>query len=151
MYKRQPEAFLGLFQTALSGGTTPFRDLSGNFRISNGVVQTRDLTVKSRQADLKLAGNVDLARFTMDTALAISLASKPDVPPFGLRLVGPLTAPERVLDVQAIQAHYLKKGVGKFLEKVLPKNGGGEQGSPGSGGTGALPTPGGLLDKLLRK
>ena len=146
-----PEAFLGLFQTALSGGTTPFRDLSGNFRISNGVVQTRDLTVKSRQADLKLAGNVDLARFTMDTALAISLASKPDVPPFGLRLVGPLTAPERVLDVQAIQAHYLKKGVGKFLEKVLPKNGGGEQGSPGSGGTGALPTPGGLLDKLLRK
>ena len=115
-----PAAFLTLFQTGLSGGSTPFREFQGTFNINNGVIHSNDLKMTTGVAVANGGGAVDLGKYQMNVGVEFVITKKPNLPPFGMRITGPINNPKRSLDLAALQSFYFQKGVNKLLDKVLP-------------------------------
>lgn len=131
--------FLG---TSMSGGQTKFSKLAGTFVIDKGVARTNDLEMLADAATGKGEGYVDLPKWYIDMNSKFTLTKHPDVPPFGMRVVGPLNAPERKFDTKALEALGVQKGVGTLLKKVLP----GKEGEAEPGAATEKP-----LETLLKK
>jgi len=116
----RPEAFLGLLDTALSGGETRFQDLSGTIPVANGVAEMKDMHMQAQSGTADLTGKVDLPNWHMDLRTDFHLASEPGAPVFALLMKGPLDNPHRRFDTKQFQKHLVKKGIGSLLKKVLP-------------------------------
>lgn len=132
--------FLKFLGTSMSGGETKFSKLGGTFTIDKGVVRTNDIAMQGDASTGKAAGTIDLPAWYIDMKADFTLTQHPDIPSFGMQIVGPLDAPQRKFDTRALEALGVQKGVGTLLKKVLP----GEKG----GAPGAQEKP---LDTLLKK
>ncbi|PCJ59400.1 MAG: hypothetical protein COA65_06475 [Rhodospirillaceae bacterium] len=115
-----PAAFLGLLDSALSGGETRFQELRGKVRVANGIAKMEDMRMQAKSGTADLSGKVDLPNWNMDLRADFHLASEPGAPVFAMLLRGPLDAPHRRFDTKQFQNHLLKKGVGSLLKKILP-------------------------------
>lgn len=133
--------FLG---TSMSGGQTKFSKLAGTFVIEKGVARTNDIEMLADAATGKGEGYVDLPKWYIDMKTQFTLTKHADVPPFGMRIVGPLNAPERKFDTKGLEALGLQKGVGTLLKKVLP----GKEGEAEPGAASEKPLEG-LLKKVV--
>lgn len=129
-----------LLGTSMAGGQTKFSKLGGTFVIEKGVARTNDLQMVAEAANGKGEGYVDLPKWYIDMNTRFTLTKHPDVPPFGMRVVGPLNAPERKFDTKSLEALGVQKGIGALLKNVLPAKEG-----EGEAGTTEMP-----LDKLLK-
>lgn len=134
--------FLKFLGTSMSGGQTKFTKLNGTFTIDKGVIRTNDLDLQAEGGTGKGAGTIDLPAWRIDMRTDFTLTEHPDIPPFGMQIVGPLDAPERKFDTKKLEALGLQKGVGTLLKKVLP-------GKEGEAAPGAAPEK--PLDTLLKK
>lgn len=115
-----PEAFLGVLDSALSGGETRFQDLRGSVRIVNGVARMEGMRMQAQSGSAHISGNVDLPQWQMDLRTDFRLASEPDAPVFGMLIKGPIDNPRRRFDTEQFQNYLVKKGIGSLLKKVLP-------------------------------
>jgi hypothetical protein len=105
---------LALAKIGLGSGQTKFSALSGTIEGKNGVVSTQDLKLAAEggRADARLS--LDLPRWTQDSTIDFRLA-QPDSPPLVVKLDGPLDAPRKVVDLNALQRWLSEKGMGAAL------------------------------------
>ncbi|HLF59455.1 MAG TPA: AsmA family protein, partial [Alphaproteobacteria bacterium] len=134
--------FLKVLTTSMSGGQTKFTKLDGTFTIDKGVVRTNDIDMQAEGGVGKGSGTINLPAWNLDMGVEFTLTDHPQVPPFGMRVVGPLDAPERKFETKNLEAYLVQKGVGTLLKKVLP----GKEGEAAPGATPEKP-----LDMLLKK
>lgn len=116
---------LTLVQTGLAGGRTPFQQAGGPFTLQGGVVHAPELSLKATGGTLGADLSVDLPRWSTETTLSLALASMPATP-IVLRLSGPVDAPRKVVDANALQKALVQSGLGRAL-------GGGETQGKGTG------------------
>jgi uncharacterized protein involved in outer membrane biogenesis len=93
----------------LAGGTTRYQTLEGNFRIADGVMQSDDLRLVADPAEARADMTIDLPKWLLRSRLAVHLTDHPAAPPFAMTLDGPLDAPRRIFDVNALESYLLKK------------------------------------------
>lgn len=108
---------LGAVQAGLSGGTTPFSRLGGNFTVNNGIVVSHDLVLSAQGGGATIDTLTDLPRWNTETMIAIRLGDA--APPVNLRIQGPIDAPRKTLDANAIQRHLMAQGLGQALKDSL--------------------------------
>ncbi len=130
---RAPD-FVQLAQRSLSGGETRFTALSGTYTVAKGVLRSTDIALQADAATGTATAVVDLPPQQMDIVSSFRLSEHPNSPPVGLRLVGPLDNPRRILDIEAMQAHILQRLVERGLLKQLDKNGNVQELLKGLGG-----------------
>lgn len=105
---------LSLAQTGLGGGHTAYSRLSGQLMVKDGVVRSPDLLLAATGGSLGADGSVDLAQWSTDSTVSLTLASLPSTP-IVLRLSGPLGNPRKVVDVNALQRALVQTGLGRAL------------------------------------
>ncbi len=89
---------------ALDSGQLAVKRADATIEIGAGQVRLSKVTVESKDADLSLAGNLDLTDGSIDARLVLSGSSqaagaRPDI---FMALKGPLAAPTRSIDVSAL-------------------------------------------------
>ena len=103
--------FLKLAQRAMNGGATPIDELTGSYTITDGVLRSDDIALKSKAATGKTSVTVNLPAQELDASSRFWLAEHPNSPPIGVRHVGPLANPRTVLDIEKLQAYVLQRVV----------------------------------------
>jgi uncharacterized protein involved in outer membrane biogenesis len=117
----RPADLLGLLQPAMGGGETQFSSLAGTFNIERGVLKTDDTKLVADAGAGDVKGTVDLGRWHMDMMGWFRLTEHPNAPPFGMRMVGPPDAAQRIFDTNELQRFLVSRGVGTLLRKVVPQ------------------------------
>lgn len=113
---------LSLAQTGLGGGTTAYSRLSGRLIVKDGVVRSPDLLLAATGGSLGADGSIDLAQWSTESTVSLTLASLPATP-IVLRLSGPLGNPRKVVDVNALQRALVQSGLGRALGKATGGDG----------------------------
>jgi uncharacterized protein involved in outer membrane biogenesis len=98
----------GLFR-GLGGGATRYQTLDGNFRIADGVVQSDDLRLVADSGEARADMTIDLPKFLLRSRLELRLTGHPAAPPFAITLDGPLDAPRRIFDVNALESYLVHR------------------------------------------
>ena len=111
---------LALLGSALSGGRTPFKRIGGSFKVKNGVLRTDDVELRANAASGEAVGKIDLAGWTIDMNTSVALAKPAALPPFGVRLSGPLDNPRRTIDANMLKGHLIQSGLGSLVEQLVP-------------------------------
>lgn len=114
--------FLVLAQKAMRGGTTPFDSLTASYGVTDGVLRSDDIALKSGSAEGRGTAVVNLPPQEMDVNSQFWLSEHPNSPPIGLRLVGPLNNPRQVLDANKMQAFVLQRIVERGILRQFNKN-----------------------------
>ena len=113
--------FLLLAQRAMQGGTTPFDSLTASYKIINGVLQSEDISLKSKSAEGRGTAVVNLPPQEMDVRTQSWLSEHPNSPPIGLRLTGPLDNPRQILDVNKMQSYVLQRVIERGILRQFNK------------------------------
>lgn len=108
-------SLLGLVQAGLSGGTSRFSSLSGNFKADHGVASSQDIILVADGGGADGTAMVNFPKDRIDARFAFRLAT-PGSPPLGLRLEGPLASPNKALDINALQRYLVEHGLGKAIK-----------------------------------
>ncbi|HET6521371.1 MAG TPA: AsmA-like C-terminal region-containing protein [Geminicoccaceae bacterium] len=91
---------------SLLGGETPFALFGGVFDLDRGVLRAADLGAVLEAGGVgTVEGAIDLLFWAGDLTLELSPDGSDGLPPVGLRLVGPLGQPQRVPQLQALEAY----------------------------------------------
>ena len=93
-----------LVSKALQSGDLPIRRAQAEFAVSAGQVRLSKFEADSGAVNLSVAGDLDLISGAIDGRLVLSGASEQSAsrPDIFVALKGPLTAPERTIDVSAL-------------------------------------------------
>lgn len=116
---QRPLDFIEVTRQTLTQGTTPFAALNATYRLENGVARTDDLRVVGPDGVGEGQGFVDLNNWAMDLATEFSLYMVPEAPAVGVQIVGPLEAPERRLNAQALQVFVAQRAAEALSRRVL--------------------------------
>jgi uncharacterized protein involved in outer membrane biogenesis len=107
---QRPTDLFQVLRLGLGGGRTPFRTLSGTFRIERGVARTDDLRLIAAAAEGRMRGAIDLPAWAVDLVNEFRLTDHRDLPPVTLKLNGPIEAPRRVFDIERLQSSLMRRG-----------------------------------------
>lgn len=118
--KKDVAGMLGLFSSAMGGGSTKFTSLGGTFSVKKGIVRTSDLKLVADAGAGSASGFVDLPAWNMDMQSEFKLTEHPRAPAFRVRAVGPPDDPRRLFDFKELQAWILQEGVGGLLKDLIP-------------------------------
>jgi uncharacterized protein involved in outer membrane biogenesis len=99
----RPQVLVEAAMRGLQGGETRITALDAGFTIENGVAETVDSRLESPAGGVGAVGRVNLAARTLDMLLTVEPDTDPPFPPLVVRLTGPLDAPTRSLDLNALQ------------------------------------------------
>jgi uncharacterized protein involved in outer membrane biogenesis len=102
---KRPTDLIELFR-GLSGGTTRYTALDGTFRIADGVIASDDLRFAAAASDGTARLTVDLPHWRLHSRIEFHLTKHDAAPPVAMTLDGPLDAPRKVFDINALE-HYL--------------------------------------------
>jgi AsmA protein len=131
-----------------SGGDAPqqtdFASLSGTAKITNGVIDNRDLALKSPVFRVAGAGTADLPKQAVDYLVKASIVgslqgqggqeiSELKGVTIPVRIKGSLTDPGYSVDVASLATEQVKQKAAEELDKQLQKQLGGESGDGSSG------------------
>ena len=124
---------------ALQSGRLAVKRAQGDLAVSAGQVRLAKFSADSNEAQLSVAGNLDLTGGTIDGRLVLSGASelagsRPDI---FMALKGPLTAPERSIDVSALDRLAHSAGDRK-PDEAIARN---RTGAAAAGADAPLPRP----------
>ncbi len=114
--------FLDLTQRALQGGETAFRSLTGTYTVTQWVLRSNDIALDADAAVGQATAVIDLPPRQMDVIARASLTDHPKAPPVGIRLVGPIDNPRRILDIDEMQRHVVQR-IGTSTLRQLDRSG----------------------------
>jgi large subunit ribosomal protein L24 len=105
---------------ALSSGQLAIRQAEGDLAISAGQIRLANAKANGAGADVSIAGALDLTIGTIDTRLVLTgeeqaAGARPDV---FLALRGPLSAPERSVDVSALTSWLTLRAIERQSKKL---------------------------------
>ncbi|MSO66514.1 MAG: AsmA family protein [Pseudolabrys sp.] len=137
---------------ALESGQLIVKRADGMIAISAGQARLRNVNVESKDADLALAGNLDLTDGSIDARLVLSGsnhaagAKLDNLPDIFMALKGPLDAPSRSIDVSALTGWLTLRAVENQAKRLRAIEGaspqpGGQPPEPKSEQAPALPAP----------
>lgn len=106
---KRPTDLIELFH-GLSGGTTRYSSLDGTFHIANGVMRSEDVRLVATGGESHAAVTVDLPAWLLHSRIEFRLTDHPAAPPFAMTLDGPLDAPRRIFDVNALERFLVQRG-----------------------------------------
>ncbi len=109
---------LGLVRSLTSGGSSKLNRLAGNFTVREGVIENRDLALELDGAQGRGQGVFDLPRWYMDYGVEFKLAGAQGVPPFSIKLRGPLDDPRKFILANELQEYLLDRGMKAILKDV---------------------------------
>ncbi len=118
----------GLWKGVNTGGSTRFDAMDGAFSISRGIVTINKLNLTGQQANLATTGTVNLPTWMLDSAHTITLVQKPDVPPFTMKIAGPLDNPAQTFGQGAINDYFNRK-LNRKLQNIISDKVGGDAGN----------------------
>lgn len=104
-----PGELVRLIQSSMASGQTRVANLNGDFTINNGVVAFDDLLIQSSAGNVRALVAVDLPHWQLDATASIRLAADPRSPTLDMQLSGPLNAPKRDFDSEALQAFVVEE------------------------------------------
>lgn len=113
------DSALSLVNGALSGGSTQFDTLVGNYTINEGIVSIAKMQMDGPSAVIDSTGQVSLPAYTIDTKHQITLKNVTGLDPFVITLAGPLSNPKTV--GANILEEYARKKIERKVIKELPK------------------------------
>lgn len=96
---------------ALVSGRSPL--VSGRLegRVEGGVIQPVSGAFGLEGGQVAVSGSVDLKRRLIDLAGRLAFSDRPDAPPLGFSIAGPLHDPDRLPEVAAVETLLLSEGV----------------------------------------
>jgi len=147
----RPADLLRLAETALAGGSTRFERLAGSFAIAEGVVRSDDLTLAGDGLTGDATLVADLPKWRIDMPIVFRLADRPDTPPLGVRIEGPLDQPRRKIDTGPIKTWALEQGAGRVIDRLLGPSDEGTAAGDGATGPRAEDTAEEMLRRLLKR
>ena len=100
--------------------TTKFSSLMATIQITNGVISSRDVLLKSPFGNVAGSGTVDLPDWKTNIIADIRPRKVRELPKFRVTLTGPPDQPNLRFNFDELTKNLLSKGVGSFLRKVLP-------------------------------
>jgi len=105
---------------ALDSGQLSVGEVRGKITVNAGQLRLREVTAKSTDAALNLSGDLDLIDGTLDAHLVLSGTGeaggvRPDI---YMALKGPLTAPERSVDVSALSGWLTLRAIENQAKRV---------------------------------
>lgn len=112
------------------------------------MITSQDIALRAEAGEGKGTATVDLANYAVQARMLFTLSAHPGMPPFAVRLEGPLDNPRRFFDVNELQAWLVSKGMGRLLKerggeagKVIQELLGGQPESPSQGAPAPQPSP----------
>jgi uncharacterized protein involved in outer membrane biogenesis len=116
----EPGRISDLVSKALRSGSLAVKRAQGDLAVSAGQVRLAKFSADSDAAQLAVAGNLDLINDAIDGRLVLSgaseqVGSRPDI---FMALKGPLTAPERTLDVSALTGWLTLRAIEKQTRQL---------------------------------
>ncbi len=104
-------ALLRQLRQALVSGSGAL--ISGHMeaRIKDGIIQPAGVGFRLADGKVGVSGTIDLKRRLVDLAGQLAFPDRPNVPPFGFSVAGPLGSPDLLPEVEAIEALLLSEGV----------------------------------------
>lgn len=112
------DTLLGLWKTSIKGGSTAFDTMDGAFDIQKGIVHIQKLDLTGPRIDVDTQGQIDLPAWRMATAHKMTVKDRKDVPPFTVRLSGPLNNPASTFAEGALKDYFSRK-LNRKLEEIL--------------------------------
>ena len=100
--------------------TTKFSSLMATIQITNGVISSRDVLLKSPFGNVAASGTVDLPDWKTKIIADIKPRKVRELPKFRVTLTGPPDQPNLRFNFDELTKNLLSRGVGSFLRKVLP-------------------------------
>lgn len=113
--------FTDLVQQTKQTGTTKFDSASADWTIVRGVMDTKNIAVKSDVVAVAGVGQVPLAAQTMDIKARVNFIDHAQVPAVGVRAFGPWAAPQQEYDTAALQGFLAQRALGKTIDKTIGK------------------------------
>ena len=112
------DSLLHLWKGAGRGGQSAFETLDGAFTIENGVIRLGRMALDGQRSAIESSGTVDLPAWRLDTAHKMSVKDRTDVPPFTVKIAGPLDNPGQTFAQGAIN-DYLQRKITRKLGQVI--------------------------------
>jgi len=112
-------AFMNVLDTALEGGETPYRFISTEAKLTDGVISFEKIDGDIEATELGGRGRIDLPGWNMDVSGAIRLKDKPDVPAIGYSLRGPVDEPAVKYDYIALTAYMTRHFTSTLFQQLL--------------------------------
>lgn len=104
-----PGELVRLIQASMASGQTRVANVNGDFTINSGVVAFDDLLIQSSVGNVRALVAADLPHWQLDAAASIRLAAELRAPTLDMQLSGPLNAPKRDFDSEAMQAFVVEE------------------------------------------
>jgi uncharacterized protein involved in outer membrane biogenesis len=111
--------FADLLNQGKQGGTTKFDSASADWTMLRGVMETKNIALKSDVIQAGGQGQIQLAKQELDINTRVNFIDHPKVPPLGVRLFGAMAAPQQQFDTAAIQAYFAQRVINKVIEKNI--------------------------------
>lgn len=111
-------ALTGFLQSTTSSGSTQFNSVDKEFQIVNGVIPIDNWDANSDHAVLLSNGKIDFPNWKIDINNTIQIQGVENLPSFGMRIYGPLDAPQTVVTRQALE-DFLQSKIGNRVRDVI--------------------------------
>lgn len=106
----------GVAASLSAGGKTAFSQMSGSFKMANGVAVSNDVKLVADGGQATGTVKADLPQWLQESKLAFKLSGVDNGPSIGMRLQGPLDAPRKFFDIEDLQRWAAEKGLLKGLK-----------------------------------
>lgn len=112
------QSVLGLLNTSMNKGQTPFSSFKGDIVFTEGVGKIQSMRLVAQGGQGQASGQIDLPRYTVDIHSEFHLTDLPKFPPFHMHLSGPIDNPSRQLDTSALQKYMMENVFKGVIEKL---------------------------------
>ncbi|HEY1096443.1 MAG TPA: AsmA-like C-terminal region-containing protein, partial [Alphaproteobacteria bacterium] len=113
--------FTGILQQAKAGGTTDIGNVDVPISIRNGVANIAQTAVKTKLTETNFGGTADLPSKTVNMGGQIRFTEQKNMPPLGLKITGPFSAPRKEFDSQSVASFLIQKSTAKYQDKAIEK------------------------------
>jgi uncharacterized protein involved in outer membrane biogenesis len=108
----------GIWTGATRGGQTIFDNINGMFVITEGVVNIDPLVMDGPRVKINSKGNINLPQWTIMLDNKVTLKQKQDLPPFDVKIQGPLDNPGNTL-AKGMLEDYLQRKIQRKINEAL--------------------------------
>jgi plasmid stabilization system protein ParE len=118
-----PDRIRDRLEAALANGPLAVSLAEGEISVAAGQARLANTTARAQGAGLKLQASADLAAAVIDARLVMTGPERPDAPggarpEIGVTLKGPIAAPKRTLDVDALASWLALRAVEQQARRI---------------------------------